>query len=283
MSIQTFSKSFLFPNNKRKLKTKSSYSYWAGPLEPSGPRPHLACSDRAKGVRRPGSGLWPTATWPSSAEAKGVHAGVETSRRRGSASGPAAIAGRVRASGRARGVHKEVANPSRQLERVEEGKEDAFHGGRARRRHDGRRRSSQNALPWLKRRHSREHQVLESEAELGVLDCGQWWSMGGEFHRRGLRWRSVAREQSSRGRNREAVRESEEWSAAGSADEGGRLEAEAGHGCRATGIAGTWSPRGGLALTRSGRDARERRGAAWSRPDAALGWARHGAGERRAR
>jgi len=97
----------------------------------------------------------------------------------------------------------------------------------------------------------------------------------------------VAREQSSRGRNREAARESEEWSAVGSADEGGRVEAEAGRGCRAAGVAGAWSPRGGRALTRSGRDARERRGATQRRPDAvlgrldaALGWAERGAHER---
>ena len=80
-------------------------------------------------------GLWPTATWPSSAEAKGVHAGVETSRRRGSASGPAAIASRVRASGRAHGVRKELANASRPIGRVEEGKKGEFHDGRPRRRH----------------------------------------------------------------------------------------------------------------------------------------------------
>ena len=62
-------------------------------------------------------------------------------------------------------------------------------------------------------------------------------------------------------------------SAAGSADEGGRVEAEAGRGCRAAGVAGAWSPRGGRALTRSGRDARERRGAALGQAgrDAGLG------------
>ena len=134
MSIQTFSKSFLFPNNKRKLKTKSSYSYWAGPWEPSGPRPHLACSDRAKGRGGLARGFSPRPLGPARPRRRG-HAGVETPRRRGSASGPAVVAGRVRASGRAHGVRKEVANASRQLGRVEEGKKDAFHGGRARRRH----------------------------------------------------------------------------------------------------------------------------------------------------
>ena len=54
---------------------------------------------------------------------------------RGSASGPAAIACRVRASGRAHGVRKELANASRPIGRVKEGKKGEFHGGRARRRH----------------------------------------------------------------------------------------------------------------------------------------------------
>ena len=51
---------------------KTSYCYWAGPWEPSGPRPHSACSDRAKGSAAAWQGLRPTATWPSSAEAKGT-------------------------------------------------------------------------------------------------------------------------------------------------------------------------------------------------------------------
>ena len=107
--------------------------------------------------------------------------------------------------------------------------------------------------------------MLGSEAELGALDCWQWWSTGGEFVRQGLRWRSVAREQSSRGRNREAARESEEWSAAGSADEGGRVEAEAGCGYHAAGVAGAWSPRGGRALALVGT---RRAGTAWRSAEA---------------
>ena len=87
-------------------------------------------------MRRPGSGLRPTATGPSSAEAKGgVHAGVETSRRRGSANGPAAIADWVRESGRAHEIREELVNASRPIGRVEEGEKGEFHGGRARRRH----------------------------------------------------------------------------------------------------------------------------------------------------
>ena len=78
-----------------------------------------------------------------------------------------------------------------------------------------------------------------------------------------------------------------ERSAARSAEEGTRVEVESGRGCRAAGVAGAWSPRGDRALTRSGRDARERRGAAQrrpdtalGRPDTALGWAERRARER---
>ena len=49
MSTQTFSKPFLFSNNKEKLKTNYFYSYWAGPWKRTGPRPQPACSARAKG------------------------------------------------------------------------------------------------------------------------------------------------------------------------------------------------------------------------------------------
>ena len=49
MSTQTFSKPFLFSNNKEKLKTDYFYSYWAGPWKRTGPRPQPACSVRAKG------------------------------------------------------------------------------------------------------------------------------------------------------------------------------------------------------------------------------------------
>ena len=53
-------------------------------------------------------------------------------RRRGGAArpaGPAAIAGRVRASGRAPEVHEELANADRQLGRVEKGRKGEFHSG----------------------------------------------------------------------------------------------------------------------------------------------------------
>ena len=111
MSTQTFSKVFLFLNNKRKLKTYFSYYYWAGLWKQLAHDQFRPAQPIEGEGQRPGSGLRPTATWPSSAEAKG-HADVETSRRRGSASGPTAIVGRVRASGRAHEVRKEVANAS---------------------------------------------------------------------------------------------------------------------------------------------------------------------------
>ena len=69
----------------------------------------------------------------------------------------------------------------------------------------------------------------------------------------------------------------------GWAEEGARVEGEAGRGYHAAGVAGAWSPRGGRALTRSRRDARERRGAAQRRPDATRGRPDAGAGLGRTR
>ena len=99
----------------------------------------------------------------------------------------------------------------------------------------------------------------------------------------------MAREQSSCGRSREAARESEDGSAVGSADEGESVEAEAGQGCRAAGVAGGWPPRGGraLALVRTRRAGTARRSAEtgqaheWARPDA--GRASSGCGGRLSR
>ena len=133
MSIQTFSKSFLFPNNKRKLKRKFSYYYWIGPWKPTGPRPHSAYADRVKGR----AVAWLGASAQASLAQLGRGEGATPASRRhggaGSASGPAAVAGRVRASGRARGVRKRVPNLSRQLKRMEEGRRTrstaAEHGG----------------------------------------------------------------------------------------------------------------------------------------------------------
>ena len=59
----------------------------------------------------------------------------------------------------------------------------------------------------------------------------------------------------------------------GRAEEGVRVEGEAGRGCRAAGVAGAWSPRGDRVLTRSGRGAGERRGAARRQARRAWGWA----------
>ena len=112
---------------------KFSYYYWAGPWKPTGPRPHSACADRAKGR----AAAWLGASAQASLAQLGRGEGATPASRRhggaGSASGPVAVAGWVRASGRARGVRKEVTNPSRQLKRVEEGKRTrstaAEHGG----------------------------------------------------------------------------------------------------------------------------------------------------------
>ena len=60
----------------------------------------------------------------------------------------------------------------------------------------------------------------------------------------------------------------------GRAEEGARMEGEAGHGCHVAGIAGAWRPRGECRLTRSGA---ARHSAGQTRE---LGWAERGAGER---
>ena len=86
---------------------------------------------------------------------------------------PAAIIGRARASERAQEVREAMENAGRQLSMAEKGRKGTFHGGRARWRHGRRRRSLEQALPWLKRRHNREHQVSESEAELLALGIGE--------------------------------------------------------------------------------------------------------------
>ena len=90
---------------------------------------------------------------------------------------------------------------------------DAFpRRGQARRRHDRRRQNTQDAIPWLKRCHSREHQVPGSKAELCALDCGQWWSTGGEFCRRGCGGEDGARAELGAG-NAERQRGRVKWGA----------------------------------------------------------------------
>ena len=158
MSIQTFSKSFLFPNNKRKLKTKSSYSYWAGPWEPSGPRPHLARSDRAKGRGGLARGFGPRPLGPARPRRRS-HAGVEMPRRRGRCQ---------RAGGRCRlGQGKRAS--ARGLQGGGECEQATRKGGGGEEGCIPRRPST--AAPWLtaakreegstlaQRHHNREHQV----------------------------------------------------------------------------------------------------------------------------
>ena len=94
-------------------------------------------------------------------------------RRRGSATRPVAISGHGSARKRAQEVREAMENAGRQLSMAEKGRKGTFHGGRARWRHGRRRRSLEQALPWLKRRHNREHQVSESEAELLALGIGE--------------------------------------------------------------------------------------------------------------
>ena len=79
-----------------------------------------------------------------------------------------------------------MMNPNMQHNGMEKGRRKHFHGeanhGSAM-TNGG--EHAQAAIPWLKRCHSREHQVPGSEAERCALDCGQWWSTSGEFCRRG--------------------------------------------------------------------------------------------------
>ena len=112
MSIQTFSKSFLFSNNKEKLKIKH-------PIATGPARGNQLAHDHtrpARPERRERAAAWqglrPMASWPSLAEAKVMPA----PRRRGGVArptGPAAITGRARANERAHAVHEELANAGR--------------------------------------------------------------------------------------------------------------------------------------------------------------------------
>jgi hypothetical protein len=72
LSIQTFSKPFLFSKSKEKFEKESSYCYWAGPRESAGPLSHLAYAARAKGREGGPAGRRPMASWPGSVEAKAM-------------------------------------------------------------------------------------------------------------------------------------------------------------------------------------------------------------------
>ena len=60
----------------------------------------------------------------------------------------------------------------------------------------------------------------------------------------------------------------------GRAEEGARVEGEAGRGCHAACVTGAWWPRGERRLTRSAAARGNRRGAAQRRPDARAGLGR---------
>ena len=129
MSTQTFSKVFLFPNNKEKPKT--FFLLLLGrPMGTTGPQPLLACATEQRERRRLGLGLWLKADLAQ--QGRGETATPRRrSRRHGgaaTASGPTAVAGHDRASRRARWVHKKMANPSRSLKGIEKGRGKPFHG-----------------------------------------------------------------------------------------------------------------------------------------------------------
>ena len=129
MSTQTFSKVFLFPNNKEKPKT--FFLLLLGrPMGTTGPQPLSACATERRERRRPGSGLRPKADLAQHGRGE-----TATPRRRSrchggavAASGTTDVAGHDRASRRARCVRKKMANPSRSLKGIEKGRGKPFHG-----------------------------------------------------------------------------------------------------------------------------------------------------------
>ena len=96
----------------------------------TGPRPLSACSTERRGR----AAVWLGASAqgrPSPARPRRDAMPRRRSRRHGGAgatSGPAAVAGHVRASGRALGVRKKVANLSRLPKGMEKGRGKRFHG-----------------------------------------------------------------------------------------------------------------------------------------------------------
>ena len=79
-----------------------------------------------------------------------------------------------------------MANPSRSLKGIEKGRGKPFHDEVKRgdaMTDDG--ENAQGRYTLLKWCPCSEHQVPGSEAERRVLDCGQWWTTGGQFCRRG--------------------------------------------------------------------------------------------------
>ena len=177
MSIQPFSKVFLFLNNKRKNRKQFSYYYWAGPWERlAHDRFRPAQPSEGEG-RRPGSGLRPKADLAQLGRGE-TATPRRRSRRHGgaaAASGPVAVADHDRANRRERWVRKKMANPSGLPKGMEKGRRKPFHGEAKRggaMTDDG--ENAQGRYTLLKWCPYSEHQVLGSEAERRVLDCGQW-------------------------------------------------------------------------------------------------------------
>ena len=129
MSTQTFSKVFLFPNNKEKPKT--FFLLLLGrPMGTTGPQPLSACATERRERRWPGSGLRPKADLAQQGQSETAtprrcsrcHGGAVA------ASGPTDVAGHDRASRRARWVRKKMANPSGLPKGMEKGRRKPFHG-----------------------------------------------------------------------------------------------------------------------------------------------------------
>ena len=193
MSTQTFSKVFLFPNNKR--KPKSIFPITTGPARGNNwPTATFGLRNRAKGKGDSlARGSGPRPTWPSSAEARRPrHAGVpDATAVRPLPAGrrplPTTIGQTGVSAGSARRWRTRVGYP-RGWRR--DGGRKPFHGEAKRggaMTDDG--ENAQGRYTLLKWCACSEHQVPGSEAERRVLDCGQWWTTGGQFLPAGLRWR----------------------------------------------------------------------------------------------
>ena len=134
----------------------------------------------------------------------------------------------------------------------------------------------ENALPRLNRRHNREHQVPESEAELLALDCWPRWRRGGEFVRR-LRWRLVASWLRAGGeasmREQESGRDGVERSATWSVGVGRHVGADAGR-LRCTAASTAHGRHAAGVLCRGRNSERERARRVRRQARRARGWAR---------
>ena len=129
MSTQTFSKVFLFPNNKR--KTENNFPITTGPAHGNDwPTAAFGLRNRAEERRWSSSGLRPKADLAQLGRGETTTPRRRSKRHGGAAaaSGPAAVADHDRANRRERWVRKKMANPSGLPKGMEKGRRKPFHG-----------------------------------------------------------------------------------------------------------------------------------------------------------